>query len=67
MAYAQSVAIVVQKYLELICMCMRSFFVLKAPDQNSEHMLNLLTVYNKNSWGWMCVSREQHLELKFLY
>ena len=54
--------------LELICMCMRSFFVLKAPSpQNSEHVLNLLTVRNKHSWGWLCVSQKQHLELKFLY
>ena len=42
-----------------------SIFCCQSPYQNSEHVLNLLTIRNKDSWGWLCVSQSQHLELKF--
>ena len=32
---------------------------------DSEYVLNLLTVHNKHSRGWLFVSQSQHLELKF--
>ena len=52
MAYAQWVAIVVQKYFGIDMYVYAFIFFSESPPtyQNSEHVLNLLTVRNKQSW-----------------
>ena len=52
-----------------VCVCVHFlFWKTPLPYQNSGHVLkfNLLTVCNKHSWGWLCLSQSKHLELKFV-
>ena len=69
MAYAQSARIVVQKYFGIDMYVYAFIFCSESPHphQNSGHVLNLLTVHNKHSWGWLCVPQSQPLELKFFF